>query len=329
MENRQSGAEHTRVFVTGGAGFIGSHVVPALLDFGEVGCDVLVYDNFNSGKKENLPEFLGKGALAWVEGDICNRHDLEAVIRDFQPQWTIHLAAQVSVPESIADPDFCYAVNLEGSKNVLELSKKYKVEKFGFSSSAAVYGAQKPPLGEAMAKTDDDAYIENLLSPYAKSKLLFERELLKGEIPALAFRFFNVYGPRQDLSGGYPAVIPIFIQRSAREGFVEIYGDGGQTRDFIYAGDIARGIVDAMGSQATGVFNLGSERVITINDLAALIQEVGGKEFIVKHLDERSGDIRHSYCEAKKAKKAFGFAPKMDLRDGISSIYQHYAALED
>ncbi len=312
-----------KVFVTGGAGFIGSHVVGAFLQEGH---EILVYDNLSSGKEENI-ETKGYPQVSIVRGDICDQAALDAAVKKFQPDWVVHLAAQVSVPESIANPEFCRKVNIGGTKNMIESAVRYGVQKFGFASSAAVYGGQKPPLDESMASYTSE-YAAALPSPYAASKLIGEEAVLTSGLSAIAFRFFNVYGARQNIAGGYPAVIPIFIKNASQYGFVEIYGDGNQTRDFIYAGDIARGIASGMSGSATGAFNLGSENVITINDLTRLIREVSGLHFDIKYAAPRPGDIRESYCSAQKARDAFGFTTKMNLRDGISSIYQHYTGTQ-
>lgn len=309
----------SRLFVTGGAGFIGSHVVrQALLQ----GHEVQVWDNFSTGSINNLPQ---SSLLTICTGDILSAENLLNAVRHFRTDCIIHLAAVVSVPASIQDPDHCYNINIGGSQIVAQVATQVGCPIL-FASSAAVYGSQSPPLDESMV-TSEPMYKERLLSPYAISKWEGEKIFLAQDIPATIFRFFNVYGERQPVSGSYPAVVPIFIQALLRDKPITIFGDGEQTRDFVYAGDIASGILSAVNYGQNNVFNLGSGQNHTVNHLVQLLASLSALPVKVEHADPRPGDIRHSYCRIDHAIDELGFSVGTDLRQGLTRTMEFFATL--
>ncbi len=296
-----------KILVTGGSGFIGSHVVEAYQDRAEV----VVLDNFRTGHRENL-----KGLQCeLVEGSITDRSLVETLMEGVD--YVFHLAALVSVPESMSLPGESVNINVLGLLNVLEAARRRGVKKVCLASSAAVYG-ENPDNPKVETLTPDPR------SPYAVTKLdgeyycgLYERE---GWVSTACLRFFNVFGPRQDPNSAYAAAVPIFLERARSNQPITIYGDGGQTRDFIYVKDIVGALSYVAENDAvTGVFNAGYGQSMTITNLVAEILRLTGSSSEVRHEPVRPGDIRHSTADPAKLMGA-GWRPSETLTSGLAKL---------
>jgi UDP-glucose 4-epimerase len=298
-----------RALVTGGAGFIGSHIVEELLRRGD---SVRVLDNFSSGTRENLKEFQGN--LEILEGDLREARSVKAAVLDID--IVFHLAAFVSVPRSIADPETCFAVNVGGTVALLEGARRAGARKIVLSSSTAVYGdtdvfpiAEETPLRP--------------LSPYALSKQvnelyarLYTRTL---GLPVTALRYFNVYGPRQRPDSDYAAAIPIFVRKLVAGEPIVIYGDGNQSRDFIFVKDVVRANLLAAESDVAGeAFNICTGRETNLLDLLEELSEVSTHQPEVRFEAPRSGDIYRSVGNPAQAEASFGFRAQTSLADGLA-----------
>ena len=300
-----------RVLVTGGAGFIGSHIAEHFHNRAEV----RVLDNLCSGFKRNLAGFKHE----FIEASILDR---EAVRRAMGGvDFVFHLAAMVSVPESMQKPIECNEINTTGTLVVLEEAARAKVRKLIFSSSAAIYGDNPvTPKVETM--------LPEPKSPYAITKLdgefycgMFARE---GRLATTCLRYFNVFGPRQNPKSQYAAAVPVFIDRAIKHQPINIFGDGEQTRDFIYVKDIVTAnVFFATRSDATGVFNLASGQCITINDLAETVCHLTGSRSKIKYTPDRPGDVKHSLASIEKLRAA-GFAPEGNLRKDLSATIEYF-----
>ncbi|MEM3406955.1 MAG: SDR family oxidoreductase [Nitrososphaerota archaeon] len=303
-----------KILVTGGAGFIGSHLVDELINRGY---EVIVLDNFYSGKIGNLRKNLKNKNFKLIKGDVRNIKDVKKAIKNVNAIF--HLAAIVSVPLSIKNPILVNEVNVIGSLNVLKIAIEENVDKFIYVSSCAVYGeAENLPI-----KEEDKL---NPLSPYASSKISVEyycKVFYKAYgLKTICLRYFNVYGPRQK-TGEYAGVIPIFIQRIKNDKPPIIYGDGKQTRDFVYVKDVVDASIKALEKEeAIGeIFNIGSGEAITINQLAETLLKILGKEKLKPIYEkERVGDIKNSYANIDKAKKILGYEPKYTIIDGLKEM---------
>lgn len=299
-----------KVLVTGGGGFIGSHLVEALL---KAGHEVRVLDNFSTGRRENLASAAGR--LEVVEGDVRDSAAAAAAVRGREA--VCHLAALPSVPRSFRDPFSSFAVNAGGTVKVLEAARRAGVRRFIYSSSSSVYGDVA-----AEAKSED---LEPCpLSPYAVSKLsgesmcrLFRRVY---GMETVSLRYFNVFGPRQDPRSEYAAVIPRFIQAALGGSRPTIYGDGRQTRDFTYVANVVRAnlLALAAGPEAGGeVFNVacGEERELLA--LVGALGEITGKKLEPVFEPARAGDVRRSRAEIGRARKVLGYRPEVGWREGL------------
>ncbi len=293
-----------RILVTGGAGFIGSHIVEALL---AEGYKVAVVDDLSTGKRENVPS-----AARFYQCDICSP-ELEAVFADFEPDKIIHAAAQVRVTISLEKPQVDARVNILGSLHVLELARRFRCSRIVYSSSAAVYGnPQYLPV--------DEAHPLNPISPYGISKHTAEHYLhMYRELYGLDYvvlRYSNVYGPRQD-SSGEGGVVAVFTDRLLTGKPPVIYGDGGQTRDFIYVKDVARVNVLALKAGSGGIFNVSTQTETSVNELLKLIQmEIGGSGEVI-YEKERPGEIRRSFLSNRELVRTFNWHPEVDLKTGL------------
>jgi len=296
-----------KVLVTGGAGFIGSRLVERLLN---LGYDVTVVDNLSTGKKQNLREALRN--IDFIQGDIRDKEVLKKATRGVD--YVVHLAALISVSESVRLPNLYFDVNVNGTLALLNESSKAGVEKFVFASSCAVYGNPvRIPIGEDHPLRP--------LSPYAESKLAAERHCRmysqRKALKTFILRLFNVYGPRQDHSQ-YSGVITQFVRRVSQNQPPIIYGSGEQTRDFIYVDDVVEYVVRTLGSEAEETYNIGSGKQTTINELAGLVTKIMGKpDLIPLHLPPREGDIVHSLADISKAKAILGYTPQTPLGEGL------------
>lgn len=299
------------ILVTGGAGFIGSHVVERLLALGR---HVRVLDNLSTGRRANLPE---DPRLEFVVGDIRERQRAEACVDGVDA--VVHLAAVASVQASIDDPMATHASNFDGTLNLLEAARVRGVRRLVYASSAAVYGdnAELPVTEDRTPQP---------LSPYAADKLAGEHYLAyyfhKHGLSGTAFRFFNIYGPRQDPSSPYSGVISIFADRLTRGEAVTLFGDGEQTRDFVYVGDLAdllcRSLtLDGLGGQ---VLNVGTGRETSLLTLLATLEDLSGRRVERRFADARVGDIRHSCADVTRLARWLGAAPSTPLRTGLAQL---------
>jgi UDP-N-acetylglucosamine/UDP-N-acetyl-alpha-D-glucosaminouronate 4-epimerase len=298
------------VLVTGGAGFIGSHVVDRLLAAGR---EVRVLDNLSSGRRENL---AGAPEAELVEGDVRDREAVAGAMAGCEA--VVHLAALVSVPESIADPLGSHAINVGGTLNVLLEAHAAGARRVVFASSAAVYG---PDV--ALPAREDSAPAP--ISPYGADKLAAEgycRAL--GDVLGLEpvmLRYFNVFGPRQDPSSEYAAVVPKFVEAFAAGRAPTIFGDGEQSRDFVSVADVARANLLALEASETPVVaNIARGEAITLNGLVGALRELTGTDVEAVHADPRPGDIRHSSAAVDVAERALGFRAEVSLPDGLREL---------
>jgi len=302
-----------RVLVTGGAGFIGSHIVEELH---RGGASVRVLDNFSSGKRENLASF--QGDLEILEGDLRDVEVIKAAVRAVD--LVFHLAAFISVPQSMLEPENCFAVNVAGTISLLEAARQAGVRKVVLSSSTAVYGnTDKFP-------TDEETPLKPL-SPYALSKQvneLYARLYTQTfNLPVTALRYFNVYGPRQQPDSAYAAAIPIFAQRLVNGEPITIYGDGKQSRDFIFVKDVVRANLLAAESDAAGeAFNICSGHEISMLDLLEELSEISPHQPEVRFEAPRPGDIYRSLGNPKKAAADLGFRAGTSLADGLAQTVE-------
>ena len=302
----------TTSLVTGGAGFIGSHIVKALLERGD---KVRVLDNFSTGKWDNLNSV--RADVEIIEGDIRDADKIAETLVDVD--LVFHQAAFVSVPASMQTPNACLDTNVNGTATLLTAARDAGVSRVVFASSAAVYGeADAFPLTEEVPP-------EPTMSPYAASKRvdeiyaqLFTQSL---GLDVTALRYFNVFGPRQAPDSQYAAAVPIFISRMMANKAVTIYGDGGQTRDLIYVGDVVRANLMAAGNKAAagGIFNICTGRETRILDLIESLAEIFPDAPKPIFAEPRAGDIYRSVGSAQKAKDTFGFEAETMLFDGMKA----------
>jgi UDP-glucose 4-epimerase len=296
-----------KVLITGGAGFIGSHTADLLMS---MGIPVRVLDNLSSGFRHNLPD--EHDLLEFIEGDICDRKTVEHCMQGVL--HCLHLAAQVSVVASLEDPEFSAKQNIIGYLNVLDAAKNNGVERVVYASSAAVYGNPSViPLPEDADKTQ--------LSPYGLEKQVNEMyaELYRTlyGMSSLGQRFFNVFGPRQDPKSPYAGVIALFVDRISDAKPLTVFGDGQQTRDFIYVGDVARANVAALQASAQGACNIGTGKQTSLLDLIEVLSGITGKQSEVSFAAPREGDIVHSLSITKKMNEELGVSAQTSLEQGL------------
>ena len=309
-----------KYLVTGGAGFIGSNIVEELVKRGDA---VKVIDNFLTGKRENISSFLDK--IEFIEGDIrdsdvCNRA-LEGV------DFVLHQAALPSVPRSIEDPLLTTEINIKGTLNILLASREAKVKGFVFASSSSVYG-DDPNL----PKKEDT--VGNPLSPYAISKLTGEKycqvfHQIFG-LSTVCLRYFNIFGPRQDPSSQYAAVIPNFITRMLKGEGPTIFGDGEQSRDFTYVSNVVEANILASKAQgASGeVFNIACGERTSVNALVSKLNEILKVEISPSYDEARPGDVMHSFADISKAGKMLKYEPLVPFRQGLEETIRWYRERE-
>jgi UDP-glucose 4-epimerase len=292
-----------KVLVTGGAGFIGKYLVKSLL---EKGNSVTIFDNFSNSTKNSI-NFLENVGAKVIEGDITKLDDILNAIKD--NEIVIHLAAKISVSESISNPLQTYRVNVEGTKNVLTACEKNNVKKLIAASSAAVYGE-----GDPNVKLTEEAEL-NPISPYGQSKVKMESVIKefesKHDINCIMLRFFNIYGVGQ--TSEYAGVITKFLERIEHGKSLEIFGDGLQTRDFVAIDDIISSINDGILNGKSGTYNIGNGKSTTIKDLAELMISISGKRLDITYTDSLKGDIRNSQADISLAKKEINYFPKCKL----------------
>ena len=307
-----------RILVTGGAGFIGSHLADRLVDAGH---DVIVLDNFSTGRPRNLSHSRGRSNFQLVRADI-RRIPRSFVKRVGRVDRVAHLAAATSVQQSVRDPVSTTEVNVIGTLNVLGAAKALKAERVVFASSAAVYGTPRAfPIAE-------DASISPI-SPYGTSKAASELYLRAFEenhgIEAVSLRYFNVYGPRQTPSE-YAGVISVFAKRALRRQPLQIFGDGSQTRDFIYVSDVIDATVIALEKNLKSrAFNIASGKEITILELAKMMQEIIEAGLELRFSPSLAGDIARSIADVTRAHSELGFIAGTSMKDGLSTTAQWLA----
>lgn len=303
------------VLVTGGAGFIGSHAVERLLALGH---RVTVLDDFSTGRRENLAAVAGHERLSVVEGDVAEplEGQLASVLRAVGPlSHVLHLAAQVSVALSVAEPLEDARRNLVGTLRVLELARENKIDKVVFASSAAAYGDGPQPAHEGLECRP--------LSPYGLHKFAGEHHLrIHAELTglgALSFRFFNVFGPRQSPRSHYAGVISIFIGRALAGEPLTIFGKGDATRDFVYVADLVAALVKGLfsGPRRGEVLNVGTGLPTSVAELAGAVVAVTGSASPIAELPPRAGDILHSRADAGRIREALGWAAETPLAEGL------------
>jgi UDP-glucose 4-epimerase len=333
------------VLVTGGAGFIGSHLVDELV---VAGYAVRVYDDFSTGRRENLAhhatsaeesagdvqgagggpsgEAVAAGTVEIVAGDVRDLEGVRAAMADCEA--VVHQAAVASVSDSYERLDEVNCINVGGTVKVLRAARELGVRRAVFASSCAVYGdTDTLPI--------DEATLARPLSPYAVGKLAGEgycRALADGDsrsgLDTIALRFFNVYGPRQDAGSPYSGVIAAFMAAAAARRGCVVHGDGQQTRDFVFVQDVARGLVGAVAHEGRfdgQVVNLGSGTETSVNDIVAAVRRASGAELPQRAGEARSGDIRRSRADVWLAAELLGWSPSVAFNHGLNVTWQWYA----
>lgn len=305
-----------RILITGGAGFIGSHLVQHF----QGSAEIVVLDNLRSGYLHNLDGL----AHTFVKGSVTDRVAVDLVMKGVN--LVFHLAAMTSVPESMNASQECVSTNILGLLNVLESATAAGVQKVVFASSAAIYGDNP-----TVPKTED--MMPEPKSPYAISKLdgeyyleIFRRE---GKLETASLRFFNVFGPRQDPESAYAAAIPIFMRQAFGNQDITIFGDGEQTRDFVYVKDVVAALAHtATSHDMHGCYNVGYGESMRVKDLANLIIRLSGSTSNIKLKDPRPGDVKHSRASIDKLKSA-GFNCASTLELGISKTLDFFRSSQN
>ncbi len=311
----------SRFMVTGGAGFIGGHTTELLVHEGH---DVLVYDNFSTGHRENLDAVAD--SITVVEGDI---RDTDALSRSMQGiDYVIHLAAEISNPKSVEDPIWANSINVDGTLNVLIAARDAGVKRLVMASSCAIYG----DTGDKPQRED---FLPHPLSPYGATKICGEHYLsvfhqIYG-LETVRLRYFNVFGPRQSPKSQYAAAIPIFIDRILQGKEIHIFGDGKQTRDFAYVEDVARAnYLACTVPQAAGeVFNISGGRSIDLNQLVEQLRQLAGHDVEVVYDPPKLGDIKYSSSDPSKARDVLGYVPSVTFAEGLERAFRYLAAKAD
>ena len=300
-----------KALVTGGAGFIGSHIVDRLISEGH---EVVVLDDFSTGHRSNLTE---NKALTIVEGDISNFDTVKQCMQGID--WVFHKAAVASVPKTVNDPVGSSLVNYQGTLHLLEAARNNNVKRFVFASSAALYGDEPTlPKVETMCPVT--------LSPYAVDKLASESACgmytkLYG-LETVCLRYFNVYGPKQDPSSPYSGVISIFTDKLKNNEVPTIFGDGEQTRDFVFVSDVVEANMKAVTTEgcAGQFFNVATANKITLNDLLKILSDIYSIEFNVNYGEVRKGDIKDSYAVVDKAALILKWQSSVELKQGLKLL---------
>ena len=303
--------------VTGGAGFIGSHIAHLLVKNGQ---NVFVFDNLSTGNLQNLEDI--KQNITFIKGDTTNKADLAKLPKNID--YILHLAAQISVPQSVEYPEETFFINTQGTVNILEFAKNIGAKKVVLSSSAAIYGDKTlPPCKESAAPACQ--------SPYALSKLQGE-ELLKMynllyNLPTVCLRYFNVFGPRQNPNSAYAAVIAKFVDCFVKKQPLTVFGDGKQTRDFIFVEDIARAnIFAALNLDKGEVYNIAIGEHHTLLELIDILSKLFKYKPEIVFKPVRAGDIKESYADITKLASTC-FCPKYTLEKGLQKMLEEMGVL--
>jgi UDP-glucose 4-epimerase len=305
-----------KILVTGGAGFIGSHLVDLLLISGH---QVRVLDNLSTGDLGNLS--LNQPHLSFIQGDIRDPAAIATAVEGIDA--IVHLAAVASVQASVADPQGTHQVNLVGTLNLLEAARRTGIKRFVFASSAAVYGDVKTlPVAEDIPLAP--------LTPYAADKLSSEYYLdfyrRQHDLDPVIFRFFNIFGPRQDPSSPYSGVISIFLEHIFSGRSLNVYGDGCQSRDFVYVTDLVSLLRRAVEQEkiSSRTMNVGNGKGTNLNQLIEYLQQISGKELTVNYLPPRLGDIRHSLADNSILCQQMNYACRFPVKEGLRLTYEWY-----
>jgi len=303
-----------KVLVTGGAGFIGSNLVGRLLKLGH---DVRVVDNLSTGRKENIKEFLNYDNFEFIKGDLRNLNTCRKITKDIE--YIFHLAAIPSVQRSVEDPITSNESNVSGTLNLLVAARdEGHIKKFVYSSSSSVYGdSKKLPKNENQPVEP--------ISPYALSKYTGEKycQIFYKiyNLPTVCLRYFNVFGPNQNLNSQYSAVIPKFISSVTQKKRPIIYGNGEQSRDFTYVDNVVEANILAAFSDVSGeVINIACNKRTPLNKILKLINHFLGTNVQPIYKPARVGDVKHSLADISKAKKLLKFNPKVSIEDGLEKF---------
>ena len=307
------GGAALNVLVTGGAGFIGSHLVDKLVSNG---VEVKVLDNLSTGNLNNIRRHLDSGKVEFIEGDLRDPAIVKKAVSGVS--HVVHLAAIISVTFSTENPAVTYDVNTSGTLGLLQASALAGVKRFVFVSSCAVYG-------EPVFLPVTESHPANPISPYADSKLKAEQHCIdfhqKGALESVVLRFFNVYGPRQGLND-YSGVITKFINNLKSGQPLIIYGDGSQTRDFVNVSDVVDAIAASLNSnKAQGeIIHVGTGKPTSINELAQTLSKLANTQVGIEYKEARVGEIKHSYADISKASRLLGYRPRILLEKGLASL---------
>jgi UDP-glucuronate 4-epimerase len=311
----------TKILLTGCAGFIGSHVSESLLERGDsvVGIDNL-NDYYDPAKKaKNLEILKAYPGFVFYKEDFRNQEGLRAVFEKEKPEKVIHIAAMAGVRASMENPELYKDVNINGTRNLLDLSNEFQVKSFVFASSSSVYGANKKvPFSE-------DDLIDNIISPYAETKkqgeLLCREYHDKYGMKITCLRFFTVYGPR-----GRPDMAPYKFTRLILEDKpIPRYGDGTTKRDYTYVADIVSGVVAAADKELDfEIINLGNNQTVELNEFISVIERLTGKKAIIEQMPKQPGDVDITYADISKAQKLLGYDPKTSIEQGMQKFIEWY-----
>ena len=307
-----------KIVVAGGAGFIGGHIAEY---WNEQGAEVHVIDSLRTGNIKNIE---GLGNVKFHKGSITDRELVFEVLKE--AEYIYNLAALVSVPESIEKPFECIDINVNGMLNLLDAAKEFGAKKLVLSSSAAVYG-DDPELPKRISMTPHPKtpYSITKLDGEYYNKMYFEQYGLE----TISLRYFNVYGPRQNPKSQYAAAVPIFVDRATKNEDITIFGDGEQTRDFIYVKDVVNANVTASQARGiTGVFNVANGSSITIKELCEKIIELVDSKSKINFADERAGDIKHSLAAIDETVEKLGFKPDFPLDEGLNNTIKYFQNLK-
>ncbi len=304
-----------KVIVTGGAGFIGSHLVDRLIS---MGIEVLVIDNLSSGSEKNLNK-----KAEFLEKDICDQ-DIDKVIEKYSPSFIFHLAAQIDIRKSLADPLWDEGINIRGTLNLLEAAAKAKIKKIIFASTGgAIYGE---------AKYADEKLLPRPLSPYGVAKLSCENYLRVysewKNVPFTSLRYGNVYGPRQD-PYGEAGVVAIFCSQLIKNEKSILYGQGTMIRDYIYVLDVVEANIVAMDRGEGSTYNIGTGKPTTVLELFSLLKDISGKDFEPDLAQAREGEISEIYLNCKKAENELRWEPKISLKQGLQETFRWFSSYSE
>jgi nucleoside-diphosphate-sugar epimerase len=313
-----------RVLVTGGAGFIGSHLVGSLLQRGDA---VRVLDNFATGRRANVAPFADDIEL--IEGDVRSFERVTHAVAGCDA--VLHQAALPSVPRSVQDPVSSHETNVTGTLNVLLAARDHEVDRVVYASSSSVYG----PGADGGLAAKHERMPALPISPYATGKLAGEGYARSFHqvygLPTVALRYFNVFGPGQDPDSEYAAVIPRFIVSLLEARAPIVFGDGTQSRDFTFVGNVVAANLLAL--EATDVcgraFNIACGKRVTLNQLLDVLRELIGTDLVSIHDEPRIGEVEHSLADLAAAREVLGYAPRVSLRDGLELTVEHFRALGD